>query len=338
MRSVHTVIFRQGWFLSLVAVLAWSACSKPAGQASGGSGAPSTASSSPARRLPAPAVSAPPGETGPKTVLALPSSAYHASIEADEEGFVLLTATAAHRFVPGKPPTETPLDLAYGATTTRDSVLFWSGGEIRAVPKGGSTPRRLGRLPARPQRFVSSGDDFAWLEKTGDRFTVFTLNDGKPKLAYAAEGAIEALTMLSDWVFFVERLADGAWRIGGVKSSGGTPTFGEQHRGRTPAMLVGFHDLYYYDGTPREVRRLSPSLRTEETLAKDFICSPLAVWEHVYCARVEGLFEIRAGAKPRRLVESNLGTPITDLAVNARHIAFVSDVGADKLEVKVLPR
>jgi len=331
MNNPYVVIFLH----CCLAGLTLSACGKPGAPTSSGG-----ASRAPSARAPAPSGSVrPPGEVAPKTVLALSSSAYHASIEADEQGFVLLTATAAHRLVPGMPTSETPLDLAYGATTTRDSVLFWSGGSILLAPKSGGTPRALGRMPERPQSFVSSGDDFAWLEQTSDRrFSIFALSGEKRRVAYAATGTIEALTMLSDWIFFVERLADGSWRIGGVKSGGGTPTFGASHRGRTPAMLVAWQDLYYYDGNTREVRRLSPDLTHEETLAKDFICSPMAVWEHVYCARVEGLFELRAGASPRRLVAGGLGAPITDLAVNARHVAFVSDAGADKLVVKVLPR
>jgi hypothetical protein len=272
-------------------------------------------------------------------MLALPSSAYHASLEPDEEGFVVLTRTAAHRLVPGGAPLEMPLDLAFGATTTRQSVLFWSDGAVRQAPKRGGSPRQLAGLPARPQRFVSSGDEFVWLEKNAEnRFSIVTLNGAKPHLTYASTGRIEALAMLSDWVFFVERPADGSWRIGGVKHIGGTPVFTAPRQGRAPAMLVAAQQLYYYDGNTIEIRRLSPDLQQEETLAKGFVCSPLAVFEHVYCAQVDGIFELRAGALPRRLVPARLGTPITALAVNERHVAFVTDAGADKLEVKVVPR
>ncbi len=272
-------------------------------------------------------------------MLALPSSAYHASIEADEDGFVVLTRTAAHRLTPGAAPLQTSLDLAFGATTTRKSVLFWSEGAVLQAPKRGGRARRLGALPARPQRFVSSGDDFAWLEK-GDEgaFAIFTLEGPKPHLTYASPGRIEALAMLSDWVFFVERPADGSWRIGGVKSIGGTPVFTAPRKGRAPAMLVGAEQLYYYDGNSFEIRRLTPDLQQGETLAKGFVCSPLAVFEHVYCAQVEGLFELRAGVRPRRLVPAHLGAPITALAVNAGHVAFITDAGADQLEVKVIAR
>jgi hypothetical protein len=271
-------------------------------------------------------------------MLALPSSAYHASLEADEDGFVLLTRTAAHRLVKGRAPLQTSLDLAFGATTTQESVLFWSEGSVRRAPKTGGTVSRLAALPARPQRFVSSGDQFAWLTQGQNGFSIFTLDGSKPSLTYASPGRIEALAMLSDWVFFVERPTDGSWRIGGVKGLGGTPVFTALRPGRAPAMLVGVEQLYYYDGNSFELRRLTPDLGQEETLAKGFVCSPLAVFEHVYCAQVEGIFELRSGARPRRLVPAHLGAPITSLAVNARHVAFVTEAGAERLEVKVIPR
>jgi hypothetical protein len=100
-------------------------------------------------------------------------------------------------------------------------------------------------------------------------------------------------------------------------------------------MLVARHALYYYDGNAREVRRLSPDLRDEETLVSDFICSPLAVAERVYCANLEGIFELVPEGRPRAVVRLTRGT-VTELAANAHHLFWVADAGADKLSVQAI--
>lgn len=281
-----------------------------------------------------------PVKAGPLSslLLALPVSAYHATLHADEAGFTLLTEDAAYRLVPGREPSKTDLALGTGAALGRAGVVFWADGAIRegALPNG--TTRRLARLDARPQSFLTSGQEVAWLERSESGAGVLrALASGKSHVTYAASGSIEAATMLSDWVFFVERAPDASWRIGGVKTVGGTPVFTPPHRGRTPAMLVARRDLHYYDGNTREVRRLSPDFEREDVLARDFVCSPLAVWDHVYCAQVEGISEIREGSAPVRLVEGPAGGPVASLAANARHVAWVADTGADRLEVRARP-
>lgn len=270
-------------------------------------------------------------------LLALPVSAYHVSLHADEDGFTLLASDAAYRLVPGRAPAKVPLALGFGAAKGRAGVVFWAEGAIREASLPSGKTRKLASLAARPQSFLSSGEEVAWLERVEARgFRLGALSSGKPHVAYASAGSIEAATMLSDWVFFVERAPDATWRIGGVKSVRGTPAFTAPRRGRTPAMLVARRDLHYYDGNTREVRRLSPDFQREDVLARDFVCSPLAVWEHVYCAQVEGISEIREGQAPKRLVEGTAGGPVAALAANSRYVAWVSDAGADRLEVKAI--
>jgi hypothetical protein len=276
-------------------------------------------------------------QTQTTLLLALPVSAYQVSLVADDRGFYLLSDAAVHRLVPGKPPSRTPLELGYGATIARSGVVYWSKGAIVEAGLARFPLRKLARLPARPQAFVSSGNEFAWLERSEiGTFSLGALHGDKPQSVYTSTGSIDAVTMLSDWVFFVERAPDASWRIGGVKTAGGTPAYTAPRPGRSPSMLVGRRDLHYYDGNGLEVRRLSPDFQREEVLARDFICSPLAVWEHVYCAQVEGISELREGAPPRRLVTGTPGGPVTALAANASHLVWVSDAGADKLEVKAL--
>jgi len=120
-----------------------------------------------------------------------------------------------------------------------------------------------------------------------------------------------------------------------VSTKGGAPAFTPARRGRSPSMLVGHRDIFYYDGNHREVRRLSPDLRHDETLVADFICSPLAVGEHVYCANVEGIFELVPEGRPRPLMKRG-GGPVTELAANAHYLFWIEDAGADKLIVQTL--
>ena len=67
-------------------------------------------------------------------------------------------------------------------------------------------------------------------------------------------------------------------------------------------------------GNSFQVRRLSPDLRREQALASGIVCSPIAVSAHVYCAQVEGIFELRAGERPRRLVPGSIARVVTELA------------------------
>lgn len=271
------------------------------------------------------------------SLLSLPTSAYQAPLAVDDDAAYLLTNHAAHRLVPGRAPKAFELDLGFGSTATRHGLVFWSEGAVREASKLSGESRRLAALAARPQLFVSSGDDLAWLERSDDKlFSLRSLTGSRVTTAYTSTGTIDAVAMLSDWIFFVERPAGAEWRIGGVPAKGGTPVFTSARRGRAPAMLVAHHELYYYDGNGREVRRLSPDLRDEETLVSDFVCSPLAVAERVYCANVEGIFELVPHGRPRPLVELTRGGTVTDLAANATHVFWVSDAGADKLSVHAL--
>jgi hypothetical protein len=297
----------------------------------------SSASSLSSALSPSSAPSAP--AVAPSVLLALASSAYNASLGVDEEAVYVLTSEAAHRLVPGKPPEKTALDLGYGATLTRHFILFWSKGAIWKAPKRGGKPIRMAALAQRPQYFASSADSFAWLGVSEDsHFSVQTLAGTTPRLLYTSAGKVDALTLLEDWVFFVERVADSSWRFGKVRVAGGAAEFTATKTGRSPSMLSAWRDLYYYDGNTREVRVLSPDFQRDQTLAKDFICSPIAVWEKVYCAQVQGLFEILGEGRAPRLLQQTAGKSITNIAVDANRVVWLSDIGPDQLTVNLLSR
>jgi hypothetical protein len=274
-------------------------------------------------------------------MLSLPISAYHVSIAAvDDDSFYVLTAAAAYRLEPDRPAAANPLELGTGAAVTRSSIVFWSQGAVWKAPQAGGAPRRLLALPERPQRFVASpsGEDFAWLARGSDGSPGLHSVAGKSaRVAYASRGSIDAVAMLGDSIVFVEGLAGAQWRIGRVGVGGGPASFTALRKGRSPSMLAGDRDITYYDGAGYQVRRLSPDLQHEETLARDFICSPLAVaGRAVYCAGVEGLFALRAGAPPRRLVAGSTERLITDVAASASRVVWAVDAGPDQMEVRSL--
>jgi hypothetical protein len=270
-------------------------------------------------------------------LLTLPISAYAPSLTVDQGIIYLLTDRAAYRLVPGQEPRQFPLDLGIGPAMTDSSFVYWSKGAIWRAPKAGGKPHRVAGLSHQPQRFVTSGERFAWLDRTDEgKFTIQTLDAGKPRTIVAPSGDIDALTMLQDWVFFVERATPSSWRFGGVRDTGGQPTFSTPKSGRTPAMLVPFGDLYYYDSNTLEIRRSSPDFLTEETLSRDFICSPLSVSAQIYCAHLAGLFELsrQRGSSPVRLTDSR---QITAVAASSTLVAWLRDTGPDQLALETLP-
>ncbi len=305
-------------------------------------GAPAPAAATPSvsasNRATATAPEEAPPPTRPETLLTLGASAYGASVALDEEAAYLFTADAAHRLVAGQAPQRMPLDLGLGPVLTRTSIVFWSKGSIFAAPKRGGPARVLGVVPHQPQYLVTSGDRFAWLDRGDDgRFTIQTLDGKRARVVHAPASSVATVTMLHDWVFFVEQVAPSSWRLGGVSLDGGAPAFTAARSGRTPAMLAAASDLFFYDGPTRTVRRLSPDLQEEVTLARDFICSPIAVSDRVLCARVEGLFELRKDEpRPRALIERLRGS-VTSLAAAPDRVVWVADAGQGQLAVEQLP-
>jgi hypothetical protein len=184
-----------------------------------------------------------------------------------------------------------------------------------------------------------AGDRLAWLERSaGDRHVLATLHDRRIKRLYTSPGSIDALSMAGDALYFVERPSAAGFRIGRVTLAGGEATFTSVKSGRFPAMLGAGREIVYYDGTRGEVLALSRDLDRERVLATDFICSPLAAAINVYCAGVEGIYELSAAAAPRLLVTPSSGV-VASLAVGAERLAFVADVGErgqDRLAVRAV--
>lgn len=257
----------------------------------------------------------------------------------DDEAVYVLTPTAVHRIVVGQSTESFPRELASGALMTPRGFVYWSKGALFEAPKGSGEARKLGALPRAPQRFAAAGEHLVWIDAAAGHFSVQALEADQPRELYASPSALDAIAVLGDDACFVERLSAKGWRIGcvGVGARAGRPRFTAERRGRSPAGLIAFGDsLYFQDASGYKVVELSQDLRHERTLARDLVCSPLAVSEHVYCAQVEGLVEVSGAGRPPRLLAANARGLITSIAASSSAVAWISDAGPEGLTVRWL--
>jgi hypothetical protein len=273
------------------------------------------------------------------TVLAdLPVSAYNASLSMDEGAVFLLTQTAAYRIVPGQPPQGLKLDLGIGPALTPTAFIHWSKGSIWKTPKEGGDSVKLASFRHQPQYFVASGESFAWIDLNDDgTYTIQTLDGQKPRVLVSSKGELAALNLIGKNVYFVHRPTDSTWRPGVVNLSGGEPTYGAERNGRRPSMLVGSDGSYFYDVDKNDIRVLSQDVQKEETLLSQFICSPLHVSRHVYCACVDGLFAVSKDTRKPTVLAGKQSGPIPYVTSNEKWVAWLVDTGRDRLTVNLLP-
>ncbi len=278
----------------------------------------------------------------PVTLLKLDKTAYHTKLDLASDAIYLLTMEGAFRLGQGQAPQEMKLDLGDSAVATPSAIIFWSKGFLWLAPKQGGPPGPLASVKNRPLYIVAVEERFAWIGPDEEgHHAIFVLQRGKPHAVYVVSGTVAAATMVEDRVFFIERVGSESWRLGSVPRSGGPPTFTATRKGRYPAMLAAASDVYYYyfdDKDTSEVRAVSPDLRTERVVAKNVICSPLAVADRVFCANPEGLFEISPTSGLPKLVFPNVALSITTIGVDQNRVVWVSDVGREELEVKLLYR
>lgn len=274
----------------------------------------------------------------PTRLLAVSGSAYGASLASAEDGGYLLSGSAAYRFAQGEAPARWARDFGFATALTPGHILYWSSGALRQVPTSGGEATKVARVPHQPQRLVTSGDHVAWLDQAADgHFTIHTLDGPKPRLVHAAEGYVGSLAMQDERIYFAERARDNSWRLGLVPRSGGAARYSKAKRGRLPAMLVVDESLYYYDGPSSSVLRASADLGSEDVLARDVICSPIAVAENVYCAQPAGLLEIGLEGGVRRTFPLEERGSITSVAATSTQLAWVTDIGGDRLAVDSIP-
>jgi hypothetical protein len=275
------------------------------------------------------------------TLVKLDTSAYHTRLDLAADAIYLLTMDSAIRLVPGREPEVTKLDLSDIGVATSSSFVFWSNGSLWLAPKRGGPPGPLAKVKDRPLYIVASGEQFAWIGPGEQgRTAVYVLRGGKPHAIHVLSGTAVAATMVDDRVVFLERVDSDAWRLGSVPRGGESPSFTAPRRGRYPSMLARAQEVYYYyfEDKLSEVWAVSPDLRNERVVAKNVICSPLAAADRVFCGHMEGLFEISPTSGLPKLVYPSLASSITTVAADSERIAWVSDVGAEKLVVQLIRR
>lgn len=317
-----------------------------------------------------------PGEqSGPRvdTALTLERSAYGVKLLVTETGWTLVTAWGFYHQEGETPVRHVPAPLDPPFAVMGQEIVHWSKGQLEAAPFGGATPRPLVALPHMPRDVFASNDHFVWLERapSGDRLLATEKAKRSSGVAaphrvvYHTENAIITGAMLQDWVFFVEALPDGKWRLGAASINAAhtadkavkAATLGAARAGRPPAFLLAANELYFYDGPTRSVRRVTPDLQDETIVATGVICSPLSLSERrslpervsvaerravsarIVCAQVGGVFSVDVGDDPAtkslmQMVDSHIKGPVTALAASAERVVWVEDLSGKQLRVQ----
>jgi hypothetical protein len=310
-------------------VLAALGCSRPSTEQ-----APHATQQS-AVATPASAVPTPPSEPQLRHLLEL--SAYTATLAADGDDIYVLTGHRAHRFAQGGAAESWEIELGDTPALGAGGIVYWLDGKLRRAPKLAGRSEILASVPRAPRRLCASGEQLVWVEPAESAAALRTLDGSEPRTIYRSEGEIEALALMDDQAYFVERSQE-RWRLGTVGLSGGTARFTERRASRTPAVLAAARDIFFYDGPTSSVRRVSSDLSREELIAREVICSPLAVADRVYCAQISLLFEVpRDGGKARLLSSKRAGT-IAALVATRSRVAWLLDTGEGRAELELLSR
>jgi hypothetical protein len=274
----------------------------------------------------------------PTRLLSLPVSAYSVSLGLDGEFAYLFTRNAAYQLAAGKPSQKIELDLGIGPVLADSGIIFWSKGAIWNASKDGTSVWRVATLSRQPEYFVASSAGIAWLERGEDGlYRIQSLNGQKPRLLVADQGEISALNMVHDWIFFILRSKDNAWRIGRVHVAHGQPEYTASRTGPAPALLTGTEDVVFYDMERSEIRQLTPDLKSEHVWLEDFVCSPMVEATNIYCGRVEGLFEVLADSRKTKFLWHGPRETVTLIRANSKQVVWIADTGPDQLAVDRLP-
>jgi hypothetical protein len=228
------------------------------------------------------------------------------------------------------------LELGDTPVLSARGIVYWLDGALRMVPKRGGPAEVLANVARPPQRLCAARDNLAWVELDGGGSGLRTLVGSEPRSLYRSPGEIDALALMDDRAYFVERDHD-RWRLGTVALGGGAPHFTQQYATRTPALLATAGDVFFYDGPSSTVRRFSAGLDREDVVGRDVICSPLAVSERIYCSQISLLFELSRDGGPARLLAPKRSGTIVALVATKTRLAWLLDVGENRTEVEVLP-
>lgn len=265
---------------------------------------------------------------------AFEGSAYSATLAHDSEAFYVITERALFR-VPFVGEVEAHAGSFGTWPALADDVVIWhADGALWQVTKRGGKPMRYAVSASVPERIVASGASVVWQLRRGAGGFALAVRGGEAaRIIYEGAGQAVALAVDDARAYFVEALG-GGFRIGAVPLSGGAPLLSRTEAGRPPASLaVVSGEPVFYDGA-RSVRRMSSDLTSDRVVARETICSPLAVSDATYCAQPRTVVEVREGAKPRVLAEAVPG-PITSIDTTEGRVAWLVDLGQGRIGLEV---
>jgi hypothetical protein len=297
---------------------------------------PPTTTSPPAKQAAQRAHTAP-GKT-PTELLATATSAFNAGLVVDQEEVYLLTEKMAYLFLRGGVSRQVPIENGFGAGVTKTDFVYWKDEAIWKIAKTGGTPRRIVALANKPTFFMTSGEEIAWLSMpVWDQFELQVLQGNKVRTLLYSKQRIETAVLDARTIYFVRKDSDAEWSLGALPLQGGDPHYAAPRPKPVPAKLAAAGDVFYYDMTTNEVRRLPPDLSKEEVIRKGLICSPLAVSTKLYCPNMGGLFALDPvpGSVEKEVFPDP--RPIANVAASPKLIAWLGDAGPDRLSLMMLP-
>jgi hypothetical protein len=277
----------------------------------------------------------------PETVLELDESAYHTDLVFDGPDIVVTTASHSYRVRLDQPLIAHPIPKGARAVWGATSLVYWKDGTFfRASAKDPGV--RLCSDPRAPAELAHQGDMPVWVSRDAEGgFSIRTCRKSASQELYQSANAITTLAAQKEKVFFVETQKDGAYRFKSLSTaqSANQSSSSPFRPGRTPSVLVPFQDeLFYYAGLEGGVRAITSDLKLERTVHLGWICSPLAVaFGRIFCASVDGIGQMPLrpdGQNPPVWHSLKLRGPVTALAANETHVAWVSDSGKNHLTLE----
>lgn len=269
--------------------------------------------------------------------LELGTSPYRARLALAGERAALLTSDALYWLDSGAPGA-VHFPMGDVGVPAESAVVRWASGALWRWDYHGREWSTLARLADAPRMLTASGERVAWLQ--GDAFTggsIWTLMGSEPRRLATAPLGIATITLRDDRVFFVEELPGRQWRLGVKATSDEPPSYTAPWSGRPPAALTVTSEVFFYDGPTSSVYRTSTDLRRTERVAKDVVCSPLAVATSVYCAQPGAVLELPLSGGQLRLLSPPKGT-ITALVATRSELIWLREARDGGLAVEALGR
>lgn len=285
-------------------------------------------------------------------LLRLDVSAYHAQIRATGATISLLTSEAVYTLRRDQPPQRVALSVEGSVAMNDQRVVYYSKGSLRELKLGETQASELAKTGLVPYLLFASDEQVSWVAVGADqKHRLYSLRADYKTPIYESDGAIAGLVIRGEQIFFIEALnarssalsptgesarQEQKWTMKSIHIDGGAITEGPTWLGRTPAMLVAHDQLFFYQGQENKVYRVSADFAATSIAAHDLICSPLALADDLYCAHVAGVTQVSLDSGASTQLPIQPTGPITAIHYGAPGLLWVTDVGANKLELSLL--